>query len=154
MERLFESFVFSVARIYKDIQKIKGREMARMGLRGAHALYLYRLYRAPEGLTGAQLTALCDEDKAAVSRAMSQLEDAGLIVYPDDTDQRRYRSRAVLTPSGRETARRVDERISNYVCAVQSNMTDEHRRNFYSALNEIADNLHQFADKCEGGPDR
>ena len=151
MERLFESFVFSVSRIYKDIQKIKSREMARMGLRGAHALYLYRLSRAPEGLTGAQLTVLCDEDKAAVSRAMAQLEQAGLVVYPGDDDQRRYRSRAMLTDAGRETARRVEELIAEYVGAVQAQMSDARRRSFYSALSEIADNLHKLTDENAEG---
>ncbi len=151
MERLFESFVFSVSRIYKDIQKIKSREMARMGLRGAHALYLYRLSRAPDGLTGAQLAALCDEDKAAVSRAMAQLEQAGLVVYPDDDDQRRYRSRAVLTDAGQEAARRVGELIASYVGAVQAEMSDARRRSFYGALNEIADNLHRLTDEHAEG---
>lgn len=151
MERLFESFVFSVSRIYKDIQKIKSREMARMGLRGAHALYLYRLSRAPDGLTGAQLAALCDEDKAAVSRAMAQLEKAGLVVYPDDDEQRRYRSRAVLTDAGQEAARRVGELIAAYVGAVQAEMSDARRRSFYSALNEIAENLHRITDEDAEG---
>ena len=151
MERLFESFVFSVSRIYKDIQKIESREMARMGLRGAHALYLYRLSRSPDGLTGAQLAALCDEDKAAVSRAMAQLEQAGLVVYPDDDDQRRYRSRAVLTDAGQEAARRVEELIAEYVGAVQAQMSDARRRSFYSALSEIADNLHKLTDENAEG---
>lgn len=146
MEKLFESFVFSVSRIYKDIQKIKSREMARMGLRGAHALYLYRLSHAPDGLTGAELAELCDEDKAAVSRAMAQLEEAGLVVYPDDAEQRRYRSRAVLTPAGQDAARRVGELIGSYVGAVQAEMSDTRRRSFYSALSEIADNLHKLTD--------
>lgn len=148
MERLFEEFVLSIAQIHKDIQKIKSREMALMHLRGAHALYLYRLSRAKDGLTGAELAELCGEDKSAVSRVMAQLQSAGIIAYPDVAEnQRLYRSRAVLTPAGREAARRVDERISAYVRAAQAKMSDDRRRDFYAALHEIADNLHGLTDE-------
>lgn len=41
---------------------------------------LYYLGKHPEGLTTSELTKLCCEDKAAVSRALSQLESGGLIV--------------------------------------------------------------------------
>lgn len=151
MERQFESFVFSVSMIYKDIQKLKSREMAKLGLKGPYALYLYRLQNAPDGLTAVELCRLCGEDKAAVSRALTQLKDAGLVRYREGEAPRRYRSRAVLTPKGKETADRMDERITAYVAAVQAQMDDERRAAFYAALDEIAANLHRLSSAEASG---
>ena len=68
MENRFETFSGSIVQLNRCLQKIKDLEMRRLGLRANHAMCLYYLGRHPEGLTATQLTDLCREDKAAISR--------------------------------------------------------------------------------------
>ena len=70
----FEQFSSSIAAIYKCIQKIERDQMARYGLKGPHVQCLVIMSRFPEGVTAAELCELCEKDKAAISRAVSELE--------------------------------------------------------------------------------
>ena len=47
--------------------------MKKFGLRASHTMCLYYLGRYDGGLTATQLTELCKEDKAAISRCLGQL---------------------------------------------------------------------------------
>ncbi|MBQ1215815.1 MAG: MarR family transcriptional regulator [Firmicutes bacterium] len=100
----FQAFVTGISVCYKYIQKIKSLEMTEFGLKGAHAMFLFFLHSHPEGLTAAQLSQLCAEDKAAVSRSLASLLEEGYIV----SDEKKYRSRIRLTQRGEEVARRID----------------------------------------------
>ena len=79
MVNRFETFVSSIACITRYIQKIERDVMANYGLKGPHAQYLIAMNRFPQGATAAQLSATCERDKAAVSRAIAELEEAALI---------------------------------------------------------------------------
>lgn len=87
----FETFVLSVNRIYRCIQKIKNKEMTEFDLKGTNAMCIITLMKSDEGFTAAELSNICMEDKAAVSRAVSYLEEHGLVSFDDcgkngDTD--------------------------------------------------------------------
>ena len=107
MER-FETFTVLIAKISRNIKKIKNQEMAEYGLRSVHVSCLYYLY-SEESLTATELCELCEEDKATISRALDHLEKNGFIVRtPDENDARISRVR--LTEEGRaqcEKARRI-----------------------------------------------
>ena len=141
----FGAFVFTISGIYKSIQRIKSREMSKLGLRGAHSLYIYHLMKHPGGLTAAELSQLCQEDKAAVSRALAKLAGDGLIAYAGAEESRRYRRRAVLTDKGRGAAQRVSGLIAENVRLAQADMDDKSRAEFYSSLEEVAENLRRIA---------
>lgn len=100
----FETFITSIVQIYRCVQNIKSREMTELGLRGTHVMCLFNLRRHEEGLTASGLSAICEEDKAAVSRALSQLEEKGLVHVEDNDAGRRYRSNVRLTETGRRVS--------------------------------------------------
>ena len=80
MIQRFERFFGSLMELNRAVQKIRETEMRRLGLRSSHALCLYYLGEHGEGLTQPMLCTLCREDKAAVSRSLSDLSERGLAV--------------------------------------------------------------------------
>ena len=133
----FQAFVTGISVCYKYIQKIKSLEMTEFGLKGAHAMFLFFLHSHPEGLTAAQLSQLCAEDKAAVSRSLASLLEEGYIV----SDEKKYRSRIRLTQRGGEVACRIDQMIERWVESGGDGLTEQDRDVFYSSLELIANNL-------------
>ena len=75
----YELFSNSVERLSRDIQKLERMEMARYGLKGPHAQCLLALSRYPQGMIATELCELCEKDKAAISRIVAELEEAGLV---------------------------------------------------------------------------
>jgi len=75
----FEQFVSYISAIHRDIQKIERDQMVKYGLKGAYAQYLVAMDHYPEGITAAKLCEVCDIDKAAVSRVLSEMEKKKLV---------------------------------------------------------------------------
>lgn len=134
----FEAFVAGITACYRSVQRIKTAEMTELGLRGSHAMCLYFLGGAAQGLTAAQLSRLCCEDKAAISRALAQLE---LLGYAAPRPGSRYRAPVSLTPLGMEKAAGVRDIVQGWVAAGGDGLTGEERAVFYKALARIAANL-------------
>lgn len=145
----FEQFSFAIAGIYRSIQKIEREEMDRYGLKGAYAQYLVTLSRFPEGLPAARLCEICDVDKAAVSRAVADMERHGLIKRVDK--ERSYRARLCLTDAGKEAADFVSRRAQVAVAAAGQDLTEENRQIMYAALEAISARLQVISR--EGIPD-
>lgn len=143
----FEQFTTSISTIYRYIQKIERDEMEKYGLKGAFAQYLIVMSRFPDGITAAQLCEICDKDKAAVSRIVAELEAKGLAVREDTN----YRALIRLTELGRDATRFVHERAHIAVTLAGKGITDEERRVYCAALDQIAANL-QIISK-EGIPE-
>ena len=89
----FEEFVTGITECHRYIQRIKSMEMTELGLKGNHVMCLYYLARSPEGLTAAQLCALCCEDKAAISRTLAELENKGYLKNAEPGKKLRLRVR-------------------------------------------------------------
>lgn len=136
----YEQFSSAISTIYHHIQRIEREEMVRCSGKGAFAQYLAALYRCPAGLTSAQLSECCDRDKAAVSRAVAEMEAQGLIVR-DGGGENLYRARLVLTAAGREAAEFVRRRAEAAVAAGGNGLTEEARASMYASLALIAHNL-------------
>lgn len=143
MPERFELFVLSINRIYRAIQRIKSREMTELGLKGPHVMCLYQLRRHSEGLTAAELGALCLEDKAAVSRAVARLEELGLVRLQGG-GQRRYRAKIRLTDAGAAAAETMAGLIERAVQLGGAGLTEDQRAAFYEALGTIAGNLERL----------
>lgn len=146
----FEQFSSAIAAIYKYIIKIERDEMAKYGLKGPHAqcLVVMRLY--PDGITAAELCEACDKDKAAISRAVSGLESAGLL-FRDTTGDSFYRALLKLTDKGREISQNLCGAVERAVEAAGKGLSDDKRKIFYAALSLIAANLKTISE--EGIPD-
>ncbi len=141
MDNRFENLTTGVAKIYKNIQKIKKHYMNSLGLKGTHVMCIYFLASNPQGLTAAGLCNICQEDKAGISRILSDLEANGYIYYDAPPEAKRYRSKAILTQKGQECSARVNSLIENAVKEGGQNITDHDREVFYRTLFTIADNL-------------
>ncbi len=139
MEERFETFTTLVAKINRNIRRIKNLEMAEYDLRGAHISCLYYLYLA-DGLTATDLCERCEEDKATVSRALEHLEKNGHLTR-DPVPARRYKSPLLLTDKGREVGRRITEKIDHVLTEVSAALTEEERIAFYKSLQIISDSL-------------
>ena len=138
MIQRFDAFVSGITSCYKFIQRIKSMEMTEFGLKGTHVMCLYYLRRNPAGLTAAQLCGLCAEDKAAISRTVSELRSRG---YITTLSEKAYRAMLTLTAAGHELARKFDHLIEGWVTAGGDGLTDEERMDFYKALSSITENL-------------
>ena len=147
----FEHFALSISSLYRYMQKIERVEMEKYNLKGPHAQCMITMLRYPEGVTSAQLCELCDKDKAAVSRTVAELEQAGMIQRNTNSGNR-YRARLVLTETGREAALAVTQTALLAVEQAGSGLTEEQRQHFYFAMDLIAQNLGRICE--EGLPER
>ena len=141
MVRRFETFIIYINQIYRCVQKIKSREMMELGLKGTDVMCLFNLMRSDDGLTSAQLSFLCMEDKAAVSRAVARLNEKGFITLEDSGDKRRYRSKLKLSDNGRRAAEKMEILIENAVMKGGEGLTEQERAVFYKALETISRKL-------------
>lgn len=148
MRNRFETFAAGIIDLNRCLQKIKDAEMKRFGLRASHAMCLYYLGRNSKGLTVTQLTALCREDKAAVSRSLSQLVEKGFVCCTLTENKRSYRTPYFLTAQGQKLAALMNERIETALSHCGSGLTEEQRNTFYDALELIRANLMAYVS-CE-----
>lgn len=142
----YELFSTSISILYHDIQKIERQEMAKFGLKGPHAQCLLAMSRYPGGITAARLCEITEKDKAAISRSVSELEEAGLLTRMERNGLR-YRALLILTETGLAAARQVEAR-ANLAVEQASGMTEEQRAFLYASLNQIARKLHTL---CKEG---
>ena len=142
----FEQFTASISSIYRYIQKIERDEMEKYGLKGAFAQYLLAMTHYSEGITAAALCEVCDKDKAAVSRILSEMESKGLIRRKDSDSS--YRAILTLTDSGKEAAAFVSNRATAAVELAGKGLSDPDRKIFYATLDLIATNLQAI---CQEG---
>ena len=136
----FEQFNASIYGIYRDILKIERAAMVKHGLKGSYALYLSAIARHPDGLTSTQLCEICDKDKAAISRVISELEQKGLIKRVTQNSTY-YRARLKLTDEGQRVANEVAHLAQLAVNQATQGMDEENRRIMYECLGLIAANL-------------
>lgn len=145
----FEKFALSISQLNRYIQKIKSMEMTDLGLKGNHTMCLYYLGRNINGLTSSELCNLCKEDKAAISRTISELENLELVKADSTDGKREYRTKLHLTTKGCKVVDKIDEKIQKAVNIGGQGLTEEQRETFYSTLDIIAENLDNFT-KAKG----
>ena len=138
MIQRFQEFLTGITVCYKYIQRIKNAEMTEFGLKGTHVACMFYLNHNPEGFTAAQLCNLCAEDKATISRTVSELRAKG---YIEPGAGKNYRAPLRLTEAGRDIARQMDPLIESWVTVGGEGMTEEQRAAFYDSLSLIASNL-------------
>jgi len=136
----FEQFTICISSIYQYIQKIERDEMERFGLKGAYAQYLLAISRCPDGVTVTQLCDLCEKDKAAVSRAINEMEHQGNIIRALNKDCS-YRAKITLTEKGRLAAEYVQQKADAAVEQAGKGLREEDRKIFYATLDLISNNL-------------
>lgn len=141
----FETFATTIASMYRCVQKIKTQEMKEFGLKGTHGMCLYILGKNPEGLTSTQICQQAKEDKAAISRAISELMEKGY-VYSDyeEEEKRAYRANLLLTKQGKEVLAYINTRVDRALDMIGEGLTEENRTIFYQSLALISENLNSY----------
>ena len=119
-------------------------EMTDLGLKGNHTMCLYYLGRNINGLTSSELCNLCKEDKAAISRTISELIDLDLVKADSTEGKRDYRTKLHLTTKGFETLDKIDVKIQKAVDIGGNGLSEEQREAFYRTLDIIAENLEKM----------
>ena len=147
MENRYELISASISCMYHDIQKIERVEMAKYGLKGPHAQCLLVMNKHPQGITSARLCEACEKDKAAVSRTLAELEEAGMVTR-ENRNGSRYRANLMLTEQGKAAAAAVVEKARLAVELAGTGFGEEEREVFYRVLAIIAGNLHKL---CRDG---
>ena len=140
----FEQFCTAISGIQHSIARIERIEMEKYGLKGPHAQCMLVMERNPEGITAAELCGICEKDKAAISRALAELEAAGMITRMDPNGKR-YRSRLYLTKKGKTVAKQVADRVHQAVSQIGDSYDVETREIFVHVLSMIAQNLQELS---------
>ena len=138
----FETISEYIVELNRYLQKIKEVEMNKLGLHAKHTMCLYYLGKYPDGLTSTELTKLCSEDKAAVSRTLTQLENGGFVSRGLPEDKRAYRAVYNLTSSGE--VKRINEKVILAMIGAGEGLSDEQRSELYSCLELILKNLKAY----------
>ncbi len=144
----FEKLTIGIAQIYKNIQRIKKCRMNEIGLKGSHVMCMYYLSNHPEGLTATDLCEICKEDKAGISRILSDLAQNGYIRY-ESVNNKKYRAKAALTSKGRTCAAQVNDMIIRATEKGGNGITQEEREIFYRVLFQISENLNRICTELD-----
>ena len=148
MTERFEKFTVLINRISRNIRKIKNQEMAEYSLRCSHISCLYYLYTSG-GLTATDLCERCEEDKAAVSRALEYLENNGYLIC-ESKSAKRYKSLLRLTDKGLDIGKRIADKIAYVLEEISVEMTEEERIQFYHSLTLISKGIDNIANNKNG----
>ncbi len=147
MVERFEKFSTLVSAINKYVQRIEADEMVRLGLKGSFAQYLVAMNRYPDGITSTMLCEVCDKDKGAVSRAIAEMQEKGLVNVKGLLGTR-YRARHTLTEEGKKAAEYVTQKAIKAVAMANIGLSEEDRKTFYRVLEVYYTNLKVV---CESG---
>lgn len=141
-ETRFEDFVGLISALYKEIQRIKTHESAKLGLKGSDIMCLYYLERSEDGLTGADLAREAGVTRAAVSRTLAHLEEGGFVEVDDSGDAAvKYRAPVRLTSRGGESMSEADRIIQDVIDTTGKVVGAEQRAQMYRSLRTILDTL-------------
>ena len=147
MKERFKLFTVLMTKTRRSIQRIKTEEMAEYNLKSPHVSCLYYLHKYGN-MTATELCEICDEDKAAISRSIVQLETEGFVEYPDGP-KKRYRANMQLTEKGRVIAENLARKIDTVLDEAGQGLTEEDRVIFYRSLALISNNLENICKKYD-----
>ncbi len=145
MNERFETFTVLIAKISRNIRKIKNQEMAEYDLRSSHISCLYYLY-GTEGMTATDLCEKCEEDKATISRSLDYLEKHGYLTCEAES-AKRYKSPLILTSLGREAGKKITDKINRVLNETGMSLTEQERDEFYRSLTIISDSLDAIGNR-------
>ena len=144
----FKEFTKGISTAYKHLIKIKSYGIKEFGIKGSHVMCLFYIAEAENGLTATELCKLCSEDKAAISKALSALEEKSYVSFANG-ENKKYRSKYFLTDEGRYVITKVYDKITNAVYCGGDGVSEEERDIFYKTLGMINGNLENLCKKFE-----
>ena len=145
MQERFETFTVLISKIGRNIRKIKTAAMSEFDLKSTHVSCIYYLYKSG-AMTATELSEVCEEDKAAVSRSIEYLEQNGYIICDSDAPKR-YKSPLRLTSKGKDIGERLSKKIDRVLSEVGKSLSTEMRAMMYQSLNIISDDLQKIGEE-------
>ena len=136
----FEIFTTQIAKISRNVRRIKHEEMKKYNLKSLHVSCLYYCLRHNGKLTATKLCEVCDEDKATVSRAIEFLETNGYLKQIESADKI-YKRPITLTEKGVEVSKKITASINSVLEESSNGLTENERAVFYKSLITISNNL-------------
>ncbi len=144
----YSKFTILVNRISRSIHRIKDEVMSGYGLKSAHVSCLYYLYKEGKPLTARELCDACEEDKAAVSRAIDLLNREGYVICGVNPEKK-YKSPIKLTEKGEEVGKAVADKITDILSVLDDGVSEEDRAVLYESLDTISQTLQNICDSAE-----
>lgn len=141
----FEQFSSLISGIYRDIQKIKTKWTAPLGMKAVHIFWVYLLKNHPDGLTASELSRHSQSNRSLVSREIQKLIDLGY-VQAQDSKNRRYGQKLTLTQTGRQAAQRISEASLEIQNQVSAGIPEEDLIVLYRTLGILMENFHRMAE--------
>ena len=139
----FERFSFAISEISRYWHKITADEMEKYGLKGPHSVYLTTMYRYPEGVTAPQLCELCGKDKSDVSRAMSLMEQKGLVEKRSVSYDARLK-KLVLTEKSEAIAHLMSDDMAKLESVLTDGFSESELDTLYSYIDRMKNNLKKY----------
>lgn len=147
----FEKFTLYIDGIHKSINKIKLEVAPRLGVKGVHVFWIFKLLEYPEGLTAAEIAAAGMIDKSLVSREIAYLKEEGYIESDlQEGEKRSYNARFTLTDKGRELAAQITDVVIRVQSAADDGVSPEELAAFYTTLEKIHKNISALATSSVG----
>lgn len=144
-ETRFEDFVGLISGLYKEIQRIKTSEGARLGLKGSDVMCLYyppdaRAYARRR--RGSRLP--CERGRRQSGRPCCA-QDSGYVEVDDSGDAAvKYRAPVRLTALGGESMSEADRIIREVLDTTGKAMGVEQREQMYASLRTILNTLREL----------
>lgn len=142
MYKRFQTFTVLIAKINRNIRRIKAEAMIQFNLKSPHVSCLYYLYEN-DSLTAKELCSICNEDKGAISRSIAHLEKNGYVVYEKSGDKK-YNNKLILTEKGKNVGKFILDRVNFVLDKTNEGIGEEDRKILYRSLSIICDKLEQF----------
>lgn len=142
----FETFTVLIAKISRNIRKIKTKAMKDYGLKSPQVSCLYFLYSNP--LTAKELCERCEEDKATISRSLEFLETNDYLIC-ESNHAKRYKNPFTLTEKGLIVGKEIFDKVNNVLAEVNKELPEKEREQFYRSLTIISDNLEKICNNTK-----
>ena len=142
----FEEFSSLISGIYGNMQKLRGRYTAQLGLKAVHVFWLYLLRVYPDGLSASELAAAGKSDRSLVSREIDALLEAGIITTREEGTRRRYGWKLVLTDKGRALAETISA-VAGYIQdTVSRDIPADELAVFYRTLRTLSGGFEELVE--------
>ena len=145
----FENFAAYIAQANKYILKIKSQGMERFGLKAAHLMCVYYLGKHEEGLTAGELAEYCMEDKAAISKSLSELKSKEFVMTDNGDGKKVYRSKYFLSPKGKSAFCEIKDTILHITELVAEGLSMEEGAILYRSLERVVNNLKDYYSEMD-----
>ena len=140
-EEHFEEFSTLISSIHGNIQKLKARYAARLGLKPVHIFWLYLLRTHPGGMYASELAAASKTDRGLISRELAPLLESGVVYTQEAGERRRYGWKLRLTPRGEELAAIISSVAKSVQDSISQDISGTELHIFYSTLHILSDGL-------------